>query len=109
MNHRTERGFLGALFDFSFTTFITTKIIKVVYGVAIFLCGLGALAFLIGGFSRSFLAGIGALILSPIIFILYVMLTRIWLELIIVIFRIAEHTAAIESHIKERGNSDNQS
>ena len=105
MNQRNERGFLGALFDFSFTTFITTKIIKVVYGVAIFLCGLGALAFLITGFSRGFLAGIGALILSPIIFILYVMLTRIWLELIIVIFRIAEHVDAIESHIRKSDES----
>lgn len=31
-----KRGFFGQLFDFSFTEFITTKAIKVLYGLAIF-------------------------------------------------------------------------
>ena len=88
-------NFLNALFDFSFTHLITTKIIKVLYGIFMVLAGLAALGAIIAGFSASAEQGILILILSPLIFLLYAIMARVWLELIIVIFRIAEHTAEI--------------
>lgn len=87
------KGFFGALFDFSFTEFITVKIIKVLYIIGIVMAGLGALAFLIGGFTKGFVAGVVMLIVSPLVFLLYVILIRMWLEVILVLFRIAENTS----------------
>ena len=89
------RGLLGALLDFSFTSFITPKIIKVLYGLAIAVSGLWALAFVIAGLRQGVAAGLGALILGAILFPLFVMYARVGLEVLIVIFRIGEHTAEI--------------
>ncbi len=88
-------GFFASLFDFSFTEFITTKMIKFLYIVGMVFAGLGAVVFIIGGFSRGAGYGIAALIFSPLLFLVYVIFARVWLEIIIVIFRIAEHTAEI--------------
>lgn len=87
-----SKSFLSALFDFSFSEFITIKIIKVLYVIGIILAGIAALFMIGGGFGTSFFAGILALIISPIIFLLYVLVVRIWLELIIVLFKIADNT-----------------
>lgn len=95
-------GFFASLFDFSFTEFITTKMIKFLYVVGMLLAGLLAVVFIIGGFSRGAGYGIAALIFSPLVFLVYVILARVWLEIIIVIFRIAEHTAEIA---KQRGQA----
>ena len=93
-------GFFASLFDFSFTEFITTKLIKFLYGLGMLLGGLMALALIIAGFTQKAIVGILFLILSPLVFLLYVIAARVWLELIIVVFRIAEHTAEIA---KQRG------
>ncbi len=91
-----KTGFFGALFDFSFTEFVTSRIIRLLYGLSIFLIGLGTLIFVIISFGASRTAGIFMLlIVGPLIFILGVIYTRILLEIVIVIFRIAEHTATM--------------
>ena len=83
------------MFDFSFTEFITTKLIKFLYGLGMLLGALMALGLIITGFTQSAIVGILFLILSPLVFLLYVIGARVWLEIVIVIFRIAEHTADI--------------
>jgi hypothetical protein len=89
-----KTGFFGALFDFSFTDFVTSKIIKFLYGLSIFLIGLTVLVFVIFSFGASPIAGIlMLLIVGPLLFILGVIYNRVLLEIIIVIFRIAENTA----------------
>ncbi len=97
-----KKGFLGSLFDLSFTEFITTRIIKFLYIVGIIIAAITAIAIIISGFGQGFVVGIISLILSPIIFLLYVLIFRIWLELIIVIFRIAENTG----HLVEKNKSE---
>lgn len=87
--------FFSALFDFSFTEFITTKLIKVLYGIGIVISGLSALSWIVSGFAGSFGKGLLFLILSPIVFIIGVILTRVWLEIIIVVFKIAENVGKI--------------
>lgn len=101
-------GFFKALFDFSFTEFVTSKIIKLLYGLSIFFSGIFAffllIAFLIGGFSASAAAGILALIIgTPFCFLIFLVLvtySRVLLEIIIVVFRISEHTAEIAQNTK---------
>ena len=90
-----EKGFMGSLFDLSFTEFVTTRIIKFLYIIAIIVAAIAAIAIIVSGFAQGFVVGIISLILSPIIFLLYVVLSRVWLELIIVIFRIAENTGRL--------------
>jgi hypothetical protein len=92
------KGFFNALFDLSFSEFITTKIIKLLYMLSIVGAGIGALVVMGGGMASS--EGVGKLfflILAPVLFIVYVIGARVWLELIIVIFKIAENTTKIAS------------
>jgi len=87
-------GFLQTLFDFSFNHFFTPKIIKLLYGLSIFSAGLIAVLFIIFGFSASTAFGIFTLLVgAPLIFLLAVIYSRICLEVMIVIFRIADHLA----------------
>ncbi|MDZ4198219.1 MAG: DUF4282 domain-containing protein [Kiritimatiellia bacterium] len=91
-----SKGFISRLFDLSFTEFITTKIIKVLFILGIIGAGIGALFILGAGFaSRSFGGIVLSLILTPVAFLLYVILARVWMETLIVLFRIAENTAKI--------------
>ncbi len=86
-----EKGFFGALFDLSFSSFITTKIIKVLYVLAIIIAGLIALGYTIAAFAADPVLGLLTLvILAPLGFLLYVIYTRVILELFIAIFRIME-------------------
>ena len=60
------RGFFEALFDFSFTEFVTAKLVKVIYGAAIALWSILALVVLLGALASSGIALLGALILVPV-------------------------------------------
>lgn len=88
-------GFFGALFDFSISEFITTRIIKVLYILAIVVIGLSAFAVFLATATQGAGAAIAGLIIAPIFFLLYVIIARIWMELIIVIFRIAQYAREI--------------
>jgi hypothetical protein len=90
-----NKSFLAALFDVSFSEFITTKLIKIIFVIGIVIAAIVALFFVIGAFVSSFWAGLGSLIISPLIFLIYVLIIRIWLELIIVIFKIAENSKIV--------------
>jgi hypothetical protein len=97
-----SKSFLSALFDFSFTSFVTTKIIKVVYVLILILASLYALGFTIYMFHLGAAAGLFTLIIGDPLFIVIVMaFWRLVLEAFIVVFRIAEDTRAI----RERGEN----
>ncbi len=92
-------SFFRALFDFSFSEFVTTKIIKILYVISIILAALGWLFFLItslasaGGYFGTGVWGVlGGLIGAPIGFVLTVIFSRVGYEILIVLFGIAEHT-----------------
>jgi hypothetical protein len=94
------RGFLGALFDFSFTSFVTTKIIKVLYALIMVLVSLSALVFTISAFRSSAVFGLLVLVIGDPLFIIIVMaFWRLVLEAFVVVFRIAEDIRAL----RERG------
>jgi hypothetical protein len=89
------QGFLGSIFDFSFTEFITIRIIKFLFILGIIFAAIGTLVLIVTGFSNGIGAGILSLVLSPLIFLIYVLLARVWCEMILVVFRIAEHTGRL--------------
>lgn len=87
------KGFLGSLFDLSFSQMITTKLVKIFYIITIGMSCLISLSMIIGGFSNSAGSGFLMLILAPIVFFLQIIFSRIWLELVIVAFKIADNTS----------------
>ena len=86
---------MGALFDLSFTRFLTVSVIKVIYILGIVLLALGWLIFVIGGFSQGFMYGVLGIIFGTILALIELLFLRVWLELIVVIFRIGENTSAM--------------
>ena len=96
-----SKGFFGALFDFSFTSFVTTKIIKVLYVLILVLAVVSALVYTIVAFRVSPGFGILTLVIGDPLFIIIVMaFWRLVLEAFIVVFRISDDIRAL----RERGD-----
>jgi len=94
------KGFLGALFDFGFTSFVTPKVIQVLYMLIMIGTVVSALVFTIIMFSVSTPFGILTLFVADPLFILIVMaIYRMILEFFVVVFRVAEDIRAL----RERG------
>ena len=85
-----NKGFFASLFDFSFSGFVASKIVKFLYILAHIVTALLMLGMIIGGFERSVLAGAVTLVFSPLLYLLFVILSRIWLEVVVAISCIAE-------------------
>lgn len=98
-----ERGFLASLFDVSFSSLVTTRVIKILYILSMVLIGLGTLVFIGAAFSNNAATGVILLILSPLIALLYLTYVRVLLELVIAIFRIMETN--VELVALQRGQS----
>ncbi len=90
------RGCLTALLDLSFTEFVTSRLLRGLYIILLVLVAIGALAGIIGGlvamFTRGFLAGLATVVGTAIGTLVAAILVRVWIELIMVLFRIAENT-----------------
>jgi len=88
-----EKGFLGSLLDRSFTSFVTTRVISVLYTLTLIIIGLWYLAGAAVFFSNSGGAGVLWLILfGPLFAFFAALLSRVYFELVIVLFRIFENT-----------------
>jgi hypothetical protein len=86
------QGFFGRLFDTSFRSFITPSIISLVFILLVILAGIFTLIVVAAAFNESSGAGLVTLILSPVVFLLYVILARMYLELVVVLFRVEANT-----------------
>ena len=83
-----DKGFFGALFDFSFSSFVTTKIIKFLYILII----IGLVVWLVAStVMQGFMGFVVGVIGAAVMFLL----SRIYLELMIVVFRMAENLELI--------------
>jgi hypothetical protein len=102
-----SKGFFGKIFELSFREFVTTSVVKVLYVLSIIGAVFYALAAIAAGFQQGVALGILALILSPIVFFIVVLVARVYMEVIIVLFRIAEsvNEISIKLDSKTIGNS----
>jgi hypothetical protein len=90
------KGFLGALFDFGFTSFVTPAIIKVLYVLVMIGTIVSALAFTIIVFKASAAFGVVALVFGdPLVILVVMAVFRIFLEFFVVIFRAARDIRAL--------------
>jgi uncharacterized membrane protein len=93
---QNKSGFFGSLFDLSFTSLVTTRIIKVLYVLAIVVIGLYSLVFILAGFHHSSTDGILVLVIvAPIFALISLIYTRVLLEVFIALFRIMENTGEL--------------
>lgn len=91
---RSDNGFFESLFDYSFTHFVTAKIVRFLYILATVFSGLLALMFGLSAY-RLFEGIIGLLMLivvAPLAFLIYVAWVRLILEAMIFLERIARNT-----------------
>jgi hypothetical protein len=89
-----EVNFLRPLFDFSFSQFVTIKMIKFLYLLSMLSAGLISLSFIVAEFNTSFGFGIFALFIgAPLVFLFTVMSSRVFLEMALRVFRMADHLA----------------
>ena len=96
------KGFFGSLFDLSFSSLITTKIIKVLYVLTLILIGFAYIAFTISAFAAD--SGVGALvlfILGPLGALFYIVYARVFLEIVIALFRIMESNVEIAGSLRQ--------
>ena len=84
-------SFFSALFDLSFSSYIAPKLVKAFYVLSIIAAALIMLVLIVVPFGNGqTMTGVITLLLSPFLFLFYVCLARLYLEFVIVIFRIAE-------------------
>lgn len=89
------KGFFTSLFDYSFSSFITPRIIKVLYVLTTLVLALWTLADIFIAFRLSSGLGILALVFGPLVFVLSMIYARVVLELLIVFFRMHEDVQEI--------------
>jgi hypothetical protein len=98
-----EKGFLESLFDLDFKTFVTGRVVKVLYILTMIGAGIWFLITLfVGGHSGGggfLLALIGGLVA----FFLIVMVTRVYLELVMVLFKIEDNTSKMLERMNASG------
>ena len=85
------KGFFGALFDFSFNTFVTPKIVRIVYMIVTVALGVGALfAVIVAVASTEPFQIVMTLVFAPLMFIVYLAMIRMLLELYYAVVRLSE-------------------
>lgn len=92
----TEKGFFGSLFDFSFTSFITLRFLKVIYAILVFVILLGGLLGFASGLAQARAIGILiAFVGAPLLTLFWLVVVRISLESVAMFFRIGQNTSVL--------------
>jgi hypothetical protein len=87
--------FFGKLFDLTFTKFVTPSLVQLIYGLGMALILLVWLVALIASLTQGFMAFLGMLVIGTIVAFLYLLMLRVWMELIIILFRLGDTTQQI--------------
>ncbi|MEJ5227684.1 DUF4282 domain-containing protein [Thermodesulfovibrio sp.] len=94
------KGFFSTLFDWSFTDFITLKIVKFIFIIGLVIIGLATIAIVFSSFQGGTTSGLLMLILSPVFFFFMVLIHRIYCEILIVIFKVADYLREIKNKLQ---------
>lgn len=97
-----KKGFFAGLFDFSFNTFVTPTLIKIIYGISLAAIALGSIALILSGFiGGGILGGLAAMVVVPILAFLYLLMARVYTESMVVLFKVAENLQEINRKTRE--------
>ncbi len=102
MKNQSELGFINSLFDFKLTSFITMRVIRVLYAiltvVVLIVGALALIAGLIGGYGGG-ATRLLVLIVVPLGTLLYLILVRLWVEFLANLYRIGDNTQKIVDNL----------
>jgi hypothetical protein len=85
-----EKNFFTGLFDFSFQQQLTRRIVKLLYIIGILLGGITVVACVVLGYQQSPAQGLINFVVGIVSLFVGILVTRVLLELALVILRIAE-------------------
>jgi hypothetical protein len=88
----SKKTTFSGLFDWSFSEFITVKVVRLLYVFFVIVSAASSMVMCVNGLLHLKEGGFFLVLLAPFAFILEVLAARITLELLLVIFQIAENT-----------------
>ena len=102
-NQIATKGFFASLFDFGFTSFITLKFLSFIYSFVVVLILLTSVVLFIAGLSQGGIYAGLAIVVIPIVTLLYLVVTRVSLEIVALFFRIGENTSLMAAAANRPG------
>jgi len=102
-NQIETKGFFASLFDFGFTSFITLRFLSVIYGVVVVLILLTSVIILVASLSQGGIYAGLAIVVIPIVTLVYLVVTRVSLEIVALFFRIGENTSLMVAAANREG------
>ncbi len=85
-------NFFSKLFNFSFREFVAPQLVSIIYFLTIVVTVILAIITTVSGFAQGILSGLGALSVSIIIAVLYLLVIRVILESLLAVIRTSENT-----------------
>ena len=105
-----QKGFFRSLYDFSFASFITGRVLKVLYGLVVALYSLFAvLTFFLLLVKGSAIGIVLAIVFVPLLYLVSLIGARVSFELLMVVFRIGDDVRQIAERTAPTGTSGPQS
>ena len=99
---------LRSLFDFEMREIITTRMLPIIYRFAVLAMAALTVLGIITAFLQSFWAGAVWLLFGPVVFLMLVVVVRVFLEFVMAVFRMLVYieildrrTSTIEGHTEE--------
>ncbi|PYU03532.1 MAG: hypothetical protein DMG33_16525 [Acidobacteria bacterium] len=86
-----EKAFLTGLFDLAFEGSLTKKIVRLLYIIFLLGGGVTVVALVVMGFQESPAQGLVYLVSGVVGLFLWILLTRLGLELVLIVLRIADN------------------
>lgn len=99
-NQAQSKSFFSALFDLDFKTFVTMRVLKVLYVLCIVFIGIASVGYIIGGLAsgRSTIAVL-ALVFVPIAALISIIYVRLMFESTALFFRIGKNTEYLRDFV----------
>jgi hypothetical protein len=101
MKAPASNGLLTDLFDFSFSHLLVLRVVKLVFGVLLLLDAGLCLGLIVQAFGAGFGWGLLVLLFSPVLFVIVAIFVRVFTEMLVVLFRIADDTAILAAAKKK--------
>lgn len=95
-----QRGFLESLFETRFEHLITPKLVRFFYALSILVLVVGTVAVIAAAFAADETTGVVVLFLAPLSALIYLITIRLWLELIVVAFKIRDGVERVAENTK---------
>lgn len=96
------RAVLDLVLDLSFKRFVTPRLVRMLYVLSLLAAAFYAFSYMFSGFTTGTFTGIFQMVTAPLAFLLYLIVARVTVELILAIFRIADHLAPMADETAER-------